>query len=32
VPAGRVRFAEMLGDWVAARRRADRAAVIECPS
>jgi methylenetetrahydrofolate reductase (NADPH) len=32
VPAGRLRFAEMLGDWVAARRRADRAAVIECPT
>jgi methylenetetrahydrofolate reductase (NADPH) len=28
VPAGRVRFAEMLGDWVAARRRAP--AVVEC--
>jgi 5,10-methylenetetrahydrofolate reductase len=30
VPAGRVRFAEMLGDWVAARRRAP--AVVECPT
>jgi 5,10-methylenetetrahydrofolate reductase len=28
VPAGRVRFAEMLGDWVAARRRPP--AVVEC--
>src|SRR5439155_26360577 len=31
VPAGRVRFAEMLGDWVAARRRTERA-VVECPT
>jgi hypothetical protein len=30
VPAGRVRFAEMLGDWVAARRRS-APAVVECP-
>ena len=31
VPAGRLRFAEMLGDWVAARRRT-APAVVECPS
>jgi methylenetetrahydrofolate reductase (NADPH) len=31
VPAGRLRFAEMLGDWVAARRRT-AAAVVECPT
>ena len=30
VPAGRVRFAEMLGDWVTARRRS--ASVVECPT
>jgi 5,10-methylenetetrahydrofolate reductase len=29
VPAGRIRFSEMLGDWVAARRRS---AVVECPT
>jgi hypothetical protein len=31
VPAGRLRFAEMLGDWVAARRRT-APAVVECPT
>jgi hypothetical protein len=31
VPAGRLRFAEMLGDWVAARRRT-APAVVEYPT
>jgi hypothetical protein len=31
VPAGRLRFAEMLADWVAARRRT-APAVVECPT
>ena len=30
VPAGRLRFAEMLGDWVAARRQAAATPVVEC--